>query len=70
MQNANSIHTISVQTPFGGIHAVANYANGKLAIWKRSEKGALFSEYPAREVSSLKQAKAQIQAIYFNEKVI
>lgn len=66
----NAIQTIKIQTQFGGEHEVANYSNGKLAFWRRGDNGAVFSDYPARTVKNLKEAKAQIQAVYFNEKVI
>ncbi len=70
MQTATSLHTIQIQTPMHTVHAVANYAQGKLAIWRKAQYGAIYSEFPAHEVSSLKAAKAIIQSIYFHERVI
>lgn len=70
MQTATSLHTIQIQTPMHTVHAVANYAQGKLAIWRKAQYGAIYSEFPAHEASSLKAAKAIIQSIYFHERVI
>lgn len=54
--------TIKIKTERGEV-AVANWHQGKLAFWRKTQQGNLFSDYPSKECS-LKAALAYVERCY------